>query len=130
MQFELPMKPDMIAIDERALDLKATFTGAISLCVELGGKEPKQLVPSIVKDTESWSRIKGGTQLFPQDRLCVLMDLCQNEAPLFWLARRRGYELNPMETEWQRAYRLEREARERTEAENKLLRSLLVGRGS
>lgn len=83
-----------------------------------------------VKDSESWSRIKGGTQFFLQDKLCALMDLAGNEAPLFWLARRRGYVLTAMETELERQLRLTQEARQRAEDENKLLRGLLVGRGA
>lgn len=129
-QFELPMKPDMVDVDPKVLDNRATMTGAIVLCADMGGLEPKQLAGTIVKDAESWSRIKGGTQFFPQDKLCALMDLAGNEAPLFWLARRRGYVLTAMETELERQLRLTQEARQRAEDENKLLRGLLVGRGA
>lgn len=126
-QFPLPMKPEMLEVDSRSLDRRPSMTAAIELCREIGGVTPQKLSPRIVKDEESWSRIKVGRQHFPQDKLEIFMDLCQNEAPLFWLARRRGYSLSPLETETQRQLRIEREAREKAEAENRLLRDVIAG---
>ncbi len=125
-QLALQMKPEMLIVDDRALEQRTTMTGALILCQETGGVTPQQLAGRIVKDEESWSRIKSGRQNFPQDRLEALMDQCRNEAPLFWLARRRGYACVPLETELQRQIRVEREAREKAEAENRLLRDLLM----
>lgn len=130
MQLALPMKPEMMALDPKAIEMRTSMTSALMFCAELGGVEPKQLVPGVVKDTESWSRIRSGNQFFPHDRLCAFMDICQNEAPLFWLAHRRGYELVPLESELERQLRIEREARARTEAENRLLRNLLQGKAA
>jgi hypothetical protein len=45
------------------------------------------------------------------------MDLCRNEAPLIWLARSRGYDLTPLETEMERRLRLEREKTDELERE-------------
>jgi hypothetical protein len=57
------------------------------------------------------------------------MDLCGNDAPLEWLAHSRGYELRPLETETERLLRLQFERADKLETENRLLRTLLLGRG-
>lgn len=105
MQMTLPMKPPMLGVDAQSIDRRPTFTSALVLCQEIGGMTPRQF--------------------FPQDRLCDFMDICSNEAPLIWLARRRGYELVPMETELERQLRVEREKRAELEQENRLMRQLL-----
>lgn len=130
MQLDLPIKGQMIEIDNASIDRRQTFTSSLVLCAEVGGITPQELAGRIVKDEESWSRIKSPTpkQFFPQDRLIDFMDLCQNEAPLQWLARRRGYALVPLETELERQLRVEREKRAVLEQENRLMRQLL-GRG-
>lgn len=127
MQMSLPMKPEMIEVDKASIDRRPSFTSALVLCAEIGGMTPQDLAGKIVKDEESWSRIKSPTpkQFFPQDRLNDFMDVCQNEAPLIWLARRRGYELVPLETELERLLRIEREKRAEVEAENRVMRKLL-----
>ena len=130
MQMSLPMKPDMIEVDKASIDRRPSFTSALVLCAEIGGMTPQDLAGRIVKDEESWSRIKSPTpkQFFPQDRLNDFMDVCQNEAPLVWLARKRGYELVPLETEYQRQLRLEREARAKLQIEVEVLRRAISGR--
>ena len=127
MQLDLPMKGEMIAVDPVSIDRRQTFTQALVLCAEIGDLTPQKLAGKVVKDEESWSRIKSPTpkQFFPQDKLNDLMDMAQNEVPLIWLARRRGYELHPMETELERRLRLEREKRAEVEKENAILRRLL-----
>lgn len=81
----------------------------------------------IVNEQAQWSRIKSGQHFFPQDRLGLLMDACGNEAPLFWLARRRGYLLTPMESETERQLRNERELRIAAEQKLAYAESLLRG---
>lgn len=127
MQLELPIKPQMTAVDAALVDKRSTFTSALVLCAELGDMTPQRLAGPIVKDEESWSRIKSPTpkQFFPQDRLLDFMNLCQNEVPLIWLARRRGYNLVPMETELQRQLRLRDEAIAAKDAEILALRRAL-----
>jgi hypothetical protein len=48
--------------------------------------------------------------------------------PLIWLADRRGYSLTPLESEMERRERIQRERAEKLEAENALLKGLLVGK--
>lgn len=129
-QMDLNIKPPMDELDVETVSKQFSFTGALILCQTLSGLDDKEVCGKggVVNDTATWSRIKGGTNNFPQDHLNRFMDLCGNEAPLIWWADRRGYQLVPKETEWERQARIEREARMKAEEENKLLRSLLVGR--
>lgn len=131
MQAALRLKPEMQIIDERVIDAQPSMTAAIRLCQQMSGLEDKEIVGrhGIVGDIAQWSRItRSGQHYFPQDKLCSYMDVCGNEAPLIWLARSRGYELVPMETEMERRLRVEREKSEELERENLLLKKLLTGR--
>lgn len=127
-QFELPVKPPMMDVDLSVIDAQPTLTSAIVLCQSLAGLQDKELAGEggIVKHTEQWSKIKGGSGFFPQDRFLTYMHRCANEAPLHWLARRSGYELVPLESETQRKLRLAEEANERLQNENALLRGLIT----
>lgn len=128
-QLEL-LKPEMEKLDVATVAKQPSMTGAIILCQTLSGLDDKQLCGKggVINDAATWSRIKGGSNNFPQDELNRLMNLCGNEAPLIWLANSRGYDLVPQETEWERQYRIEREARIATEKENALLRTLIQGK--
>lgn len=129
-QLELSIKSEMQELDVTTVAKQSTFTGALILCQTLSGLDDKELCGKggVINETATWSRIKSGSNNFPQDQLLKFMSLCGNEAPLIWLADRSGYALTPKETEWERQARLEREARIKAEDENKLLRSLLAGR--
>lgn len=131
-QHGLPIKSPMEAVEDAVIRRQPTMTAAILLCQQLAGVEDKELCGKhgIVPDPAVWSRIKVGAANFPQDRLPEFMDFCGNEAPLLWLARRRGYLLTPMETELERRLRIGEEERERLQRENALLRDLLQGKAS
>lgn len=127
-QAELPLRA-MQETDLEAIRRQPSMTRAITLCADLGGFEnDKDFCRAIGLDQTSWARIQNAERSFPQDRYEALFDACGNEAPLIWLADRRGYLLTPRETEMEKRLRAEREAREKAEAENRLLRGLLVGR--
>lgn len=127
-QFDLPMKPAMQKVDPALVARLPTMTAAIMMCQQIAGLDDKELCRALGIDAAKWSRIKTGQAHFPQERLQKLMDVCGNEVPLIWLALRRGYELKEVEDEWKRQARVEREAKERLQQENALLKSLLVGR--
>ena len=131
MQRELNLKPEMQRVDIRSIDAQPSLTAAIRLCQQLSGLEDKEVVGKhgIVTDVAHWSRItRSGQHYFPQDKLNKFMDLCGNEAPLIWLARSRGYELVPLETEMERRLRSEREKTGELERENLILKKLLMGK--
>lgn len=129
-QLELTMKPPMQELDVGLVAKQPSFTASIVLCQTLSGLEDKELCGKggVINDPATWSRIKSGANNFPQDKLCRFMDMCGNEAPLVWLADRRGYGLVEKETELERRLRVEREEKERLASENKLLRDLLTNK--
>lgn len=96
----------------------ASFSAAISLCVQLSGLEDKEVYIPLGIDAGHWTRIKQGNAHFPGNKLGELMDLCGNEVPLIWLAYSRGYGLLLLKSE---AERRAEEAEQRAhEAEKKL----------
>jgi len=125
LSLRLPRQP--VAIDTGIVSRQPSMTKAIVLCAELAGLEnDKDQARVLSLDATTWSLIKDGKRAFPHDRYETLMDEFGNEAPLIWLADRRGYVLTPKESELERRLRLERERNERIEAENKLLRGLIT----
>lgn len=102
---------------------KGSLGGAIELCLELAGLEPKQVQSSLKLDKAQFSRWSSGQEGITYPKLAALMDHCGNEAPLLWMAHQRGYDLRSMrkvESELERQNRLLRE-------ENEALRRVLTG---
>ena len=123
----LPRKP--VAVDIEAVRRQPTMTKAIVLCASLAGLEnDKDQARALGLDATTWSMIQKGERAFPHDRYETLFDEFGNEAPLVWLADRRGYLLTPKESELEKRLRLERERAEKAEAERDLLRGLITGR--
>lgn len=131
-QLELSIKPPMQELDTATVARQPTFTQSLVLCQTLSGLEDKELCGKngIINADATWSRIKSGSNFFPQDNLSKFMHLCGNEAPLIWLADRHGYVLTQKETEWERKCRIEREKNEELMRENTLLRGLVMGKAA
>lgn len=118
-----------MTLDVEQVRRQPSMTKAIVLCADLGGFDnDKDFCRQMGMDQGVWSQVQTGSRYFPHDKYEQLFDVCGNEAPLLWLADRRGYGLVHLETELERQLRVEREARANVEAENKLLKGLLVGR--
>lgn len=125
-QLRLRIKPPMQSVDLALVRRQPSLTAAIKLAATLSGLNEKKLCAGLRLDPAQWSRIKNGEAHFPQDRLELFMDLVQNEVPLLWLADRRGYALEPLETELERRLRLETEARQRAEERLAYLENLFL----
>lgn len=121
----LTRKP--LAVDTAAVQRQPNMTKAIVLCASLAGlQNEKDQARALGIDGTTWSLVQKGDRAFPHDRFETMFDEFGNEAPLIWLADRRGYVLTPKETELQKRLRLEREANEQLQRENTLLRSLIT----
>jgi hypothetical protein len=90
---------------------QADLGSAITLCMSLGGKSHKVVEGDLELAAGQLSRWIGGQEGIKWERLDALMTLCGNDAPILWMAHRRGWDLHSMR-------RLETE----TERENRLLR--------
>lgn len=125
----LPREPQKV--DPQTIAQIPSMTRAIVLSADMAGLEnDKDQARTLGIDASTWSLIKQGQRAFPHDRYEDLFNEFGNEIPLLFLLHRRGYDLNSLrkrESETERLLREEREAREKVEAENKLLRDLLKG---
>lgn len=91
---------------------KSTLGGAISLCAEAAGKEPKEVQIGLRADKAQFSRWTDDKEGITWSKLAALMDLCGNDAPLLWMLQARGYDLSSLrkqETELEKKLRLAEE---------------------
>jgi hypothetical protein len=128
---QIPMvaRGDQIEVDSALVRRQSSMLAAIQLCLQAAGIADKEAHLSLGIDAGHWSRILRGDAHFPLHLLGPLMDMAGNEAPLEWLANSRGYRLEKLESELERMVREEQERNARLDAENRLLREMLVGRG-
>jgi len=135
VQFEFTSRPPMHQVDPALIARQPSMTKALQLCQTLSGLDDKAFVGpgGVVKDQAQWSRIMGsGQHHFPQDKLNHFMDQAANEAPLLWLVHSRGYDitsLRKLETETERALRIEREESARLREKLAYAESILRGGG-
>lgn len=122
------MKQISIPVEVRVEEVmrKQSLGGAIELCAELGGYSlDKELQQDLGVDKAQFSRWHSGTEGVQWPKFCALMDKCGNDAPVLWMAHRRGFDLHSMrrvESETERRLRLAME-------ENAALRRVLIGDG-
>ncbi|MFV0679239.1 hypothetical protein [Ottowia sp.] len=117
-QFALPVEVPVAEVTR-----KRDLGGAIDLCLELAGREPKQVQADLRFDKAQFSRWQSGQEGITVPKLFGLMDYCGNDAPLLWLNHARAWDLHAMrriETQVERENRLLRE-------ENSALRRVLMG---
>jgi hypothetical protein len=103
---------------------KKTLGSAIELCANAGGFDlDKELQLRLGVDKAQFSRWQSGAEGIVWPKLAKLMDTCGNDAPLWWMAYDRGYDLHSLrrrETETERENRMLRE-------ENAALRRVMLG---
>lgn len=107
---------------------KTTLGGAIELCAEAAGLEPKQIQESLKTDKAQWSRWTSGGEGVVWPKLRALMDECGNDAPLLWMLHDRGYDLSSLrrrETELECKLRLAQERIAELEHEREIERRLI-----
>lgn len=91
-QERLPLPREMQALDLATVRRQPSMSKALVLCADLGGfVNDKDFCAEMGIDQSVWARIKDGERCFPQDLYERLFEVCGNEAPLMWLADRRGY---------------------------------------
>jgi hypothetical protein len=126
MQFGIPTE-----VTSTEVSRKSTLGGAISLCAEAAGLEPKTLLADLKLDKAQWSRWESGQEGVIWPKLEAVMDRCGNDAPLMWMLHARGYDLSSLrkrETETERALRSAKEELARERLKNQALVEALTGR--
>lgn len=105
LSIPVPLSPDEVT-------RKKSLGGAIELCANAGGFDlDKELQLRLGVDKAQFSRWQSGAEGILWPKLATLMDTCGNDAPLWWMAYARGYDLHSL-----------RKSETETEHENRLLR--------
>lgn len=103
-----PLQKPSAPVDKNYLHSLPNLRRVIRYSVSLRDLEPKQVYEPLGKDQAVWSRIESGNAYFPADQLLDLARICDNHAPLMWLAHRAGYELVPLRSELEEQLEAER----------------------
>ncbi len=127
-QLLLSRPPRTPSIGEGVIFAQRSFSAAIALAIASSGLDDKEVYIPLGIDGSHWTKIKKGEAHFPVDKLNDFCNLVGNEIVLTWWAHSRGKGLHMLLTEAERLLVVEREAREKAEAENRLLRDVLQGR--
>ena len=122
MGLPTPVTPEEVARE-------SSLGGAIGLCFKVAGYTlDKELTLDLDCDKAQLSRWQNGTEGILWPKLERLMDLCGNEAPLYWMLHRRGYDLHSLrkrESETERELRLAKERIAELEREREITMNVL-----
>jgi hypothetical protein len=113
-------QPALISVDVPIAEVmrKPSLGKAIEYCAELAGYSYDKALEDALKkagvqvDATQLTRWKQGAEGIKWPKLCGVMDVCGNDAPLLWMNYDRGWDINSLrrrETETQRENRLLRE---------------------
>lgn len=108
---------------------EGTLGGAISLCAKAAGMVPKEVQDALKTDKAQFSRWTDDKEGITWAKLSALMDVCGNDAPLFWMLHARGYELATLkkrETEIEKQLRMVREELQREKQERAMERRIFT----
>jgi hypothetical protein len=101
------------------------------LCAKAAGLMPKEVQDALKADRAQFSRWTDDKEGITWSKLAALMDLCGNDAPLFWMLNARGYDLHSLrrrESETEKALRIAREENEALKTANRVLVDAMNGR--
>lgn len=132
-ELNLRVVGDPVAVDLQEIQRQPSWSAALSLCANKSGLQDKLIAADVGVDNAVWSRFKTGQNAPSGEQLDKLMSRCGNEAPLFWLLLRRGYDprsLRKLESETQRQLREAREALDTERMKVRVLTEALHGRAS
>ena len=135
-QLDLRVIGSPVDVDLAEIRRQGSWASVLSLCANKSGLQDKLIAADIGVDNAVWSRFKSGQNSPSGDQLDKLMDRCGNEAPLFWLLLRRGYDprsLRRIESDVERENRELRERLSAVEQEREIERRTireLIGRAA
>ena len=124
-QLDLRVIGSPVDVDLAEIRRQPNWASVLSLCANKSGLQDKLIAADIGVDNATWSRVKSGQNALSGDQLDKLMDRCGNEAPLFWLLLRRGYDprsLRRIESDIERENRQLRERLQSVEQEREIER--------
>lgn len=89
---DLRVTGEPVHIDLADVRRQPTWGAALSLCANKSGLLDKIIAADVGIQDAVWSRFKTGINAPSGEQLDKLMTRCGNEAPLYWLLMRRGYD--------------------------------------
>ena len=105
LAFQIEIRPEEVK-------RKQSLGAAMELCAEIAGFSlDKELQQRLGVDKAQFSRWLSGQEGIHWAKFAALMDICGNDAPLFWMLHQRGYDLHSV-----------RKLESETEQQNRLLR--------
>lgn len=113
---DLKVSGDPVHVDLAEIQRQPSWCAALSLCANKSGLHDKVIAADVGIDNAVWSRIKSGQNAPSGEQLDKLMTRCGNEAPLFWLLLKRGYDPRSLRRIETNVERENRELRERLSA--------------
>lgn len=120
-----------VEVTPQEVGREATLGGAISLCAKAAGLMPKEVQDQLKADRAQFSRWTDDKEGITWSKLAALMDLCGNDAPLFWMLHARGYALDSLrkrESETERRARIAEERAHKAEEKVRVLMEAIGGR--
>lgn len=129
-ELALARTPESCTVPIELVRRQHSAGAAFSLACQSSGLEDKELYLSLDIDAGTWSRMKKGEATLQADKLADFCRTVGNTIYPEWLAYQIGCTLVVIKSEAERrADEAEKRAKE-VEAENALLRNLLVGRAA
>lgn len=128
---DLKVSGDPVHVDLAEIQRQPTWASALSLCANKSGLQDKIIAADVGVDNAVWSRFKSGQNAPSGEQMDRLMTRCGNEAPMFWMLLRRGYDprsLRKLETETESKLRQATEALEFERIKVSVLTAALNGR--
>lgn len=128
---DLKVSGDPVNVDLAEIQRQPTWASALSLCANKSGLQDKIIAADVGVDNAVWSRFKSGQNAPSGEQMDRLMTRCGNEAPMFWMLLRRGYDprsLRKLETETESKLRQATEALEFERIKVSVLTAALNGR--
>lgn len=129
-ELALARRPAQAEVPIEIVRAQKSSGAAFALACQASGLDDKEIYMRLGIDAGYFSRIKKGDATLQGDLVALFCQVVGNTIYPEWCAFQVGCTLVMIQTEAERQIALERSAREKVEAENAVLRGLLVGRGS
>lgn len=123
--FALVRKAEKPELPLNVIAAQPTMSAAIKLCVQASGLEHKEIYMALGLQQAQWSKTLNGDYHFDPEKLHDLMNVCGNEAPLVWLAHKRGYALVLLKSKVEKALEDAEKALEKEREKTLMLTELL-----
>lgn len=128
----LSRRPLAVFVPIEIIRSKKTKGAAFTLACDTSGLEDKEIAGAMTKpiDAGTFSRIKSGLNTLDADLITEFCAVVGNLVYPEWCAYQVGCQLVMIQTEAERKLAIEHTARAKAEAENVLLRGLLMGKAA